>query len=55
MIYIDINTDKKITKTLKVDRQLFETEKEVFLYAMSKAYDSMEENELFCSLAFIDC
>ena len=53
--YIDIDTDRKISKGLEVDRQLFDTEKEVFLYAMKMAYDMMKENELFSSIEFIGC
>ena len=53
--YIDIDTDRKISKGLEVDRQLFDTEKEVFIYAMKKAYDMMKENELLYSVEFIGC
>ena len=53
--YIDIDTDREISKGLEVDRQLFDTEKEVFIYAMKKAYDMMKENELLTSVEFIAC
>ena len=53
--YIDIETGREITKTLKVDSQLYETEKEIFIHAMNRAYDIMEENEMFSSIKFITC
>ena len=53
--YINIDTGKEISKGIEIDRQLFDTEKEIFLYAMKMAYDMMKENELFSSLEFIGC
>lgn len=50
--YIDIDTDRDIIKTLKVDSQLYDTEKEIFIHAMNRAYDIMEENELFFRLDY---
>ena len=50
--YIDIDTDRDIIKTLKVDSQLYDTEKEIFIHAMKRAYDMMEEYELFTRLDF---
>ena len=45
--YIDVDTGKDIIKTLKVDSQLYDTEKEIFMHAMKRAYDMMNEHELF--------
>ena len=53
--YVDIDTGRKIIKTLKVDSQLYESEKEIFIHAMDRAYSIMEENELFSSIEFISC
>ena len=53
--YIDMNTDRDIIKTLKVDSQLYDSEKEIFIHAMDRAYSIMEENELFSSIEFISC
>lgn len=53
--YIDMNTDSEITKKIEFDGQFFDTEKEIYLYAMSRAYDMTNENELFSSLEFIAC
>ena len=50
--YIDIDTDRDILKTLKVDSQLYDTEKEIFIHAMERAYDIMKENELFYRLDY---
>ena len=52
--YIDIDTGRDIIKTLKVDSQLYETEKEIFIHAMKRAYDIMEENELLHSIELIN-
>ena len=50
--YIDINTNRDIIKTLKVDSQLYDTEKEIFIHAIKRAYDMMEEYELFTRLDY---
>ena len=50
--YIDIDTGRDIIKTLKVDSQLYDTEKEIFIHAMKRAYDIMTENELFTRLDY---
>ena len=50
--YIDIDTGRDILKTLKVDSQLYDTEKEIFIHAMERAYDIMKENELFYRLDY---
>ena len=52
--YIDVNTGKDILKVLKVDSQLYDTEKEIFIHAMKRAYDIMEENELLHSIELIN-
>ena len=53
--YIVIDTGKEILKGIEIDRQLFVTERELFLYAMNMAYDMAKENELFSSIEFIGC
>ena len=50
--YIDIDTGRDILKTLKVDSQLYDTEKEIFVHAMERAFDIMKENELFFRLDY---
>ena len=51
--YIEIETGKKTSKMLEIDRQLFDTEQEVFLYAMKTGYAITKENELFYSIEFL--
>ena len=53
--YINIDTDTEITKKIEVDEQFSNKEKEIYLYAIGKAYDMTNENELFSSLEFIAC
>ena len=53
--YINMVNDEEISKKIEFDGQFFETEKEIYLYAMSIAYDMREEHELFSSLEFIAC
>ena len=50
--YIDIDTERDIVKTLKGDSQLYDTEKEIFMHAMKRAYDMMNEYELFYRLDY---
>ena len=50
--YIDVNTGKDILKVLKVDSQLYDTEKEIFTHAIKRAYDMMNEHELFFRLDY---
>ena len=50
--YVDIETGRHIIKTLKVDSQLYDTEKEIFIHAMKRAYDMMKEYELFTRLDY---
>lgn len=53
--YINMSNGKNVTREIKFDGQFLDTEKEIFLYAMSVAYDMIKENELFSSLEFIAC
>lgn len=53
--YINMDSDTEITKKIEFDGQFFDTEKEIFLYAMSMAYDMTEINEFLSSLEFIAC
>lgn len=53
--YTNVDNDTEVTKKIKFDGQFFENEKERYIYAMSKAYDMAEKNEMFSSLEFIAC
>ena len=53
--YINMDTGEEVTKKISFDGQFFDSDKECYLYAMSRAYDMEEENEMFASLEFIAC
>lgn len=53
--YINMDTEEKTIRPIEFDGQFFDSEKECYLYAMSIAYDLIEENEMFDSLEFIAC
>lgn len=56
--YTNYNTLEESTKSIKVEDQFYPNEKEVFVYAMQKAYDLGNEagSELvFNSLELICC
>lgn len=53
--YINMETEKEITRPIEFDGQFLDSEKECYIYAMRKAYDLMEESELLYSLEFIAC
>lgn len=53
--YINMEIEEETTKLIEVDGQFFDSEKECYLCAMSKAYDLIEDYEMFCSLKFIAC
>ncbi len=53
--YSNMDTNEEISRKIEIEAQFFDTEKEIYLYAMSKAYDMTNENELFSSLEFIAC
>ena len=53
--YTNMDTFEEITRKIQFDGQFFSNEKECFIYAMSKAYDMAEKNELLSSVEFIAC
>ena len=53
--YINMDDDVEITKKIVFDGQFLCSEKECYMYAMARAYDMTEENEMFASLEFIAC
>lgn len=53
--YQDMDEDFEIVRVIKFDGQFFDSEKECYMYAMSKAYDMMQKNECFSFLEFIAC
>lgn len=54
--YYDSDSEKEIVRKIEFDGDnFFQTEKECYIYAMSKAYDMKQKNECFDSLEFIAC
>ena len=53
--YIDMETNESITKTIEIEEMFFDSEKEIYIYAMSKAYDLKERRLCFDNLEFIAC
>ena len=53
--YINMNDNSEVTRKIEVEGQFFDSEKEVYLCAMDKAYDMIEKDECFASLEFIAC
>lgn len=44
-----------LTRQIEVEEQSFDNEKDCYLYAMSEAYDLMEDGEMLDSVEFISC
>lgn len=53
--YVNMGTDTEITRKIEVEGQFFDSEKDIFLYAMSKAYDAQGKDECLVSVEFIAC
>lgn len=54
--YINMETDQERNQSIEFDGyNFFETEKECYIYAMTKAYDGKRENECLSSVEFLAC
>lgn len=54
--YINMDTDEKRTQSIEFDGcNFFDTEKESYIYAMTKAYENKKANECLTSVEFIAC
>ena len=53
--YINMDTDTEVVKKIEFEEQFFTSERDAYLYAMGRAYDMAEKNEMFASLEFIAC
>ena len=53
--YINMDNDTEVSKSIEFDGQFFDSEREIYLYAMGRAFDLRKVNECFCSLEFIAC
>ena len=51
--YINMETDEKRSITFELDSQFFESEKDVYKYAIGVAFENKKYNEVFDSLEFI--
>ena len=50
-----VSQDDIMTIPIEIGEQLFESEKEIYLYAMSQAYDKIPSGYCFDNLEFIAC
>lgn len=54
--YINMETDQERNQSIEFDGDnFFETEKECYIYAMTKAYKEKRENERLLSVEFLSC
>jgi hypothetical protein len=54
--YINLETGKETIKPIGFNGDvLFNSERECYLYAMGRAYDLMDEKEMFTTLEFVSC
>ena len=51
--YINMDNNTESSKTIEFDGQFLDSERECYMYAMFKAYELRESNEMFSSLEFI--
>lgn len=54
--YTNMDTNEERTKSIEFDGDnFFDTEKECYIYAMTKAYENKKANECLASIEFIAC
>lgn len=55
--YIDMDSDKEVTKDITFSDGILESERDGYMYAMASAYEyqNARPNLLFSSLEFIAC
>lgn len=51
--YTNRETDERRTKTIEIDSQFFNSEEDVYKYAIGIAFKNKKYNEVFDSLEFI--
>lgn len=51
--YINMNTDEKRTISIELDSQFFDSEKDVYKFAISVAFENKKDDEIFDSLEFL--
>ena len=53
--YINMDMDEIVSRKIEIEEQFFDNERDIYLYAMGKAYDMMQKNECFDNLELIAC
>ena len=54
--YTNMDTNEEHTQSIEFDGDnFFDTEKECYIYAMTKAYENKKVNECLVSVEFIAC
>lgn len=53
--YTNMDNDTEIKRKIEIEAQLFDSEREIYLYAMGRGYDMKQENEFFDNLELIAC
>lgn len=54
--YTNMDTDEERTQSIEFNGcNFFDTEKESYIYAMTKAYENKKANECLVSVEFIAC
>lgn len=51
--YINMSTNEKRTISIELDSQFFESEKDVYKFAIGVAFENKKDDEIFDSLEFI--
>ena len=53
--YTNMDNEKEIIRKIEVDSQVVGSDKECYIYAMTKAYNDKKANECLVSVEFIAC
>lgn len=53
--YTNMDNDEEIARKIEVDSQVVGSDKECYIYAMTKAYENKKANECLVSVEFIAC
>ena len=53
--YINMNDDSERRINIKFDGQFFNSEEEIYIYAMTKAYKEKKNHETLVSVEFVAC
>lgn len=53
--YINMDTNESTVRKIQIEDQFCDNEKQVYLIAMSMAYDATLKNECFAKFEFIAC